>query len=331
MLENPHKLRQSTEMAADPFSDILKFTSAETMVTGGFTAGGPWALRFPAPEKIKFFAVVKGDCWIRLEGEDEPVHARTGDVLLLASRRSFILASDLSVPPLDAMAVFAGCKIARLGDGNDFAHIGGHVLLDQASGRLLSDVLPPWIHIHASSPQATILRWILDQLVSEQAEDQPGASLASAQLAQLLFIQVLRAHLKTSSLMPAGWLRALGDPRLAPALRLMHGDPGRAWHLEELARAAAMSRTSFAFHFRQTAGVAPLTYLSEWRMHLAERALREEDVPVAVLARSLGYTSESAFSNAFKRVTGSAPKRYRLARRAARPDETASRSLSLAS
>lgn len=331
MLENPHKLRQSTEMAADPFSDILKFTSAETMVTGGFTAGGPWALRFPAPEKIKFFAVVNGDCWIRLEGEDEPVHARTGDVLLLASRRSFILASDLSVPPLDAMAVFAGCKIARLGDGNDFAHIGGHVLLDQASGRLLSDVLPPWIHIHASSPQATILRWILDQLVREQAEDQPGASLASAQLAQLLFIQVLRAHLKTSSLMPAGWLRALGDPRLAPALRLMHGDPGRAWHLEELARAAAMSRTSFAFHFRQTAGVAPLTYLTEWRMHLAERALREEDVPVAILARSLGYTSESAFSNAFKRVTGSAPKRYRLARRVARTDETASRSLSLAS
>ena len=72
------------------------------------------------------------------------------------------------------------------------------------------------------------------------------------QLAQLLFIQVLRAHLQTSSLMPAGWLRALADPRLAPALRLMHGDPGRDWHLEDLARAAAMSRTSFAFHFQQS-------------------------------------------------------------------------------
>lgn len=47
-----------------------------------------------------------------------------------------------------------------------------------------------------------------------------------------------------------------------------------------------MSRTSFAFHFRRTAGVAPLTYLTQWRMHLAERALREEDTPVAVLARS---------------------------------------------
>lgn len=318
-------------MSGDPFSDILRFTSAQTMVTGGFTAGGPWALRFPAPEKVKFFAVVKGNCWIRLEGEDEPVHAQTGDVLLLAARRSFILASDLSVPPLDAMAVFSGCKIAQLGDGRDFAHIGGHVLLDQASGRLLADVLPPWIHIHAASPQATILRWILDQLVREQADGQPGASLASAQLAQLLFIQVLRAHLQTPSLMPTGWLRALADPRLAPALRLMHGDPGRNWHLDELAKAAAMSRTSFAFHFRRTAGVAPLTYLTEWRMHLAGRALREEDTPVAVLARSLGYTSESAFSNAFKRVTGSAPKRYRMARQAGQSDDTAPQSLSLVS
>jgi AraC-like DNA-binding protein len=331
MLENPHKLRESTKMSDDPFSDILRFTSAQTMVTGGFTAGGPWALRFPAPEKVKFFAVVKGNCWIRLEGEDEPVHAQTGDVLLLAARRSFILASDLSVPPLDAMAVFSGCKIAQLGDGNDFAHIGGHVLLDQASGRLLADVLPPWIHIHAASPQAAILRWILDQLVREQADGQPGASLASAQLAQLLFIQVLRAHLQTSELMPAGWLRALADQRLAPALRLMHGDPGRDWHLEELASATAMSRTSFAFHFRRTAGVAPLTYLTEWRMHLAERALREEDTPVAVLARSLGYTSESAFSNAFKRVTGSAPKRYRIATQAKRPEDTAPQPLSLVS
>ena len=72
-----------------------------------------------------------------------------------------------------------------------------------------------------------------------------------------------------------------------------------------------MSRTTFAVRFKQAAGVAPLTYLTEWRMRLAERALRERDTPVADLARSLGYTSESAFSNAFKRVMGNAPRRYR--------------------
>jgi AraC-like DNA-binding protein len=315
MLENPLYFRDSTEMSADPFSDILKFTNAESLVTGGFTAGGTWAIRFPAPDKIKFFAVVRGHCWVRIEGEGEPIHFETGDVGLLSAKRSFVLASDPSLPPVDAMSLFSGLgrATATLGDGNDFAHIGGHVLLDPTSGRLLADVLPPWIHVPAASPQATAFRWLLDQLVEEGAAELPGAQLASAQLAQLLFIQILRAHLKTSAPMPAGWLRALGDSRIAPALRLMHGDPGRAWHLDELATACAMSRTTFAFHFKSVAGVAPLSYLTEWRMRLAERALREEATPVAIVGQSLGYTSESAFSNAFKRATGRSPRAYRNA------------------
>ncbi|NUP63307.1 MAG: helix-turn-helix transcriptional regulator, partial [Nonomuraea sp.] len=88
-------------------------------------------------------------------------------------------------------------------------------------------------------------------------------------------------------------------------------DPGHPWQLEELARAAAMSRTTFAVRFKEAAGVPPLTYLLDWRMSLAARALRQESVPVATLARSVGYTSESAFSNAFKRAVGVAPRRYR--------------------
>lgn len=313
MLYSALNLCERTIMSSDPFSDILKFTNAESLATGGFTAGGAWAIRFPAPDKIKFFAVVKGTCWVRIDGEAGSIHFDTGDVGLITAKRSFVLASDPDVPPVEAMNVFSGAgrSTAMLGDGNDFAHIGGHVLLDPASGRLLADVLPPWIHVPAKSRQATSFRWLLDQLVEERATDQPGTQLVSAQLSQLLFIQILRAHLKTSGPMPAGWLRALSDPRIAPALRLMHGDPARSWHLDELARACAMSRTTFAFHFRTIAGVAPLTYLAEWRMRLAERALREENTPVAMVGQALGYTSESAFSNAFKRMTGHSPKAYR--------------------
>jgi AraC-like DNA-binding protein len=313
MLENAGYLRESTEMSADPFSDILKLTKAEAVVTGGFSAGGPWAIRFPGRDKIKFFAVVRGSCRVALEGVAEPFHFETGDVGLLAERRSFVLASDLSIAAVDAMELFSGSgrTMATLGDGADFAHIGGHVVLDPMRGGLLADVLPPWIHMRASSPHAAIFRWLLDRLIDERDLGQPGAQLASAQLTQLLFIEILRSHLTTSKLMPASWLRALADPRIAPALRLMHGEPARAWHLEELARACAMSRTSFAFHFKTAAGVPPLAYLTEWRMRLAERALREEKTPVAVIARSLGYSSESAFSNAFKRVNGSSPTAYR--------------------
>jgi AraC-like DNA-binding protein len=108
----------------------------------------------------------------------------------------------------------------------------------------------------------------------------------------------------------AGWLRAATDPRLAPALRLIHGEPGHAWRLDQLARACAMSRTSFATHFKTMAGEAPLSYVTRWRMRLAEQALRRGDTPVVTLAQALGYASESAFSHAFKRIVGLSPARY---------------------
>jgi AraC-like DNA-binding protein len=256
--------------------------------------------------------VVKGACWVSIDGEETPIRFGRGDVGLLTAKRSFVLASDPCVPPVDAMALFSGAgkSTVKLGDGDDFAQIGGHVLLDPVTGSLLSDVLPPWIHVPAVLPQAVKVRWLLEQLVEERAADLPGAQLVSAQLSQLLFIQILRAHLKTSASL-TGWLRAFGNPRIAPALRLMHGDPARSWHLDELAAACAMSRTTFASHFRASAGVAPLAYLGEWRMRLAERRLRDENMPVAVLAQSLGYSSESAFSHAFKRMSGHSPKAYR--------------------
>ncbi|MGA3092964.1 MAG: AraC family transcriptional regulator [Terriglobales bacterium] len=310
-------MRNSTKVTADPFSDILKLVDAETVVTGGVTAEGLWAIRFPAADKVKFCAIVKGNCWACLDGGEEPLRAEAGDVFLLSAKRSFILASDMAAAPVEAASLFTGNvgKIARLGDSEDFIQIGGHVRLDPTSGGLLADVLPPLIHVRATSPQATVFRWLLDQLVHERAAELPGARLASAQLAQLMFIQILRAHLEAAGPAATGWLRALGDKRIAPALRLIHSDPARSWQLEELAKATAMSRTTFVVRFKAVAGVPPLTYLLNWRMRIAERALRAENVPVSILALSLGYTSESAFSNAFKRTLGMAPKRYREAAR----------------
>jgi AraC-like DNA-binding protein len=121
---------------------------------------------------------------------------------------------------------------------------------------------------------------------------------------------VLRAYVEQAPL-PPGWLQALTDERLRPALTLMHAEPGRPWRLDELARAAAMSRTSFAERFRAVAGVPPLTYLNRWRMLLAQQALRGGDVRVGSLASELGYASESAFSTAFKREVGTSPLHYR--------------------
>ncbi|QGZ64245.1 AraC family transcriptional regulator [Paraburkholderia acidisoli] len=306
-------------MNADPLSDILRLTCAQSLVTGGFCAGGSWAIRFPAPTKIKFFAIARGHCWVTIDGEAESIRFNEGDVGLMTMPRAFVVSSEPGLVPVDAMRLFSGAGKSPvcMGDGQDFAYIGGHVLLDAASGQLLANVLPPWIRIDASRTQASAFRWLLAELVAERADTRAGAQLATAHLAQLLFIQILRAHMETDAVLSAGWFRAMSDRRLAPALALMHGEPARSWRLEELADACAMSRTTFALRFKTTAGVPALTYLAEWRMRLAERALRAGATPVAVIAESIGYASESAFSNAFKRSTGHSPREYRNAARLA--------------
>lgn len=313
MLYDSQNILWSSKLDNDPFSDLLRLADAKATVSGSFTAGGSWAIRFPRPDYLKFFALLKGWCWLRLEGEEHSIRVEEGDVLLLSIQRPFVLSGDLEADPLDAKDLFAGNinKTAVLGQGEDCIQIGGHVRLEPTAGEFVTRMLPPLIHIQAASTQATVMKWLLGQLVRERMEKLPGISVVSDHLTQLLFIQILRVYLETSDTMPCGWLRLANDKRFAPAIALMHGNPGRTWQLGELAKATAMSRTSFAVNFRSVAGVTPLAYLTQWRMLLAQRALRTEDSTLAQLAGRLGYSSESAFSNAFKRVTGISPAHYR--------------------
>jgi AraC-like DNA-binding protein len=300
-------------MNDDPLTDILTLASAQCVEVGTLVAGGSWALRFPPPEKIKFVAVVKGECWLSLAERGPPQRVRTGDVFVLPAERAYVLAGELNAPQMDGLKLFADAadKLVKVGDGDDFFSVGAHIALNPKGGELLSEVLPPLLHVGSTSSEASAMRWLLDQLVKEVGADRPGALLASRQLAQLLCVQIIRSYLEASGPHLVGWIKALSDERIAPALRLMHREPARAWQIGELAKEVAMSRTSFATRFKSTAGVPPLTYLQNLRMRFAEHELREGPMSVSELGLSLGYSSESAFSNAFKRATGMSPKRYR--------------------
>ena len=104
-----------------------------------------------------------------------------------------------------------------------------------------------------------------------------------------MVLEVLRAYIAQSTELAPGWLRVLTDERLRPAIQLMHAEPGKPWRLDELARASAISRVSFAERFRTVVGAPPLTYRNSWRMLLAQRALRDGDTRVGSLAFEHGY------------------------------------------
>lgn len=306
-------MRQNSVVNADPLSDLLELVHAKCSVSGRLVAGGLWSRRFANLNAIKFCAAIEGSAWWFFEGMNEPKEFRKGDILVMNGTQALVLASS---PELTRGAKYTDLYrdetgVYRLGRGEEFSMLGGSVIIDDRRQPLLLEGLPPVLVVSSAAREAPTLGWLLEQLVWEsEFGDQPGRKMVIAELAQLLFVKTLRAYLALAPASDKGWLKGLGDKKLAPALDSMHSDPSRAWSLEELATKAGMSRTVFAVRFREVMGVPPLTYLTTWRMHVAERSLRD-GASIAEVADAIGYKSESAFSHAFKRAMGLAPGKSR--------------------
>ncbi|WP_141867808.1 AraC family transcriptional regulator [Arthrobacter sp. SLBN-53] len=292
----------------DLISDLLQISRARCVLSGGVSASGAWVVRSPAPGRIKIMGVVKGCLWFRSATETAGVHVAAGEILVVDGRVPFDLGSDLDKPPRHLRETDPIRPIHR-----DDEHIclTAHIELFEAGDDFLRDAIPPVLHLRGEAREATTARWLLEELFEEFTGGRAGHAAATAQLTQLLFVQVLRAWAALADELPSGWVRAAADDRIGPALQLMHADVGRDWGISELAAACAMSRSSFADRFTTIAGVPPITYLFRWRMRQAERALASGSPSITELATSLGYRSESAFSVAFKRWSGIAPSRFR--------------------
>lgn len=301
-------------MSDDPFSAVLALVNAQAVCAGGFTAGGTWAIAFPPPDQLKFLMVARGQCWLAVEGLGAPFRMGEGDVLMLSAPRAFVAASHPGIPPRPAREIFAGLTsgIHALGGGGEMLFLGGHVDMAAGCGALLLESLPDVIRVDGTSAEAPRLKSLIAQLAEESDDGREGAGFACAALAQLIFLQILRVHLAREGELAPGLLCVLADRRLAPALRLMHAESARSWHLPELARACAMSRTAFATRFRRLAGMGPLAYLAQWRLRLAQRWLAAGTMSIGEIAQVTGFGSDAAFSNAFKRMTGEAPSQFRL-------------------
>jgi AraC-like DNA-binding protein len=288
----------------DPLSDVLAVLKPLGYVAGGFNVGRDFSVQFGPHQGIKCYAVVSGEGWLSVDGVAEPVRLQAGDCFLLTRGWPFRLCSDLALPPID-FRVFKAMGAASGGIGI----AGGHFGLSGERAAMLVGVLPPIVHIR-EEPAKAALRWSVERMMVELREQQPGSVLVVQHLAQMALVEALRVHLNETR-GGVGWLFALADRQIGAAIAAMHEEPGRRWTLQELAERAAMSRSTFAVRFKEAVGMAPMEYLARWRMLLAEDRLATTDDSVSVVALSLGYESESAFSTAFKRITGRSPRRGR--------------------
>ncbi|WP_208459175.1 AraC family transcriptional regulator [Burkholderia pyrrocinia] len=299
-------------MNVDPLSEVLSLLSNQSSFFGGLQAGGDWAVRFPAPEGVKFNVLVRGTCWLAVEGEAEPLQLEAGDCFLLSRARPVSIGSDLSLPALDADELYrhAVSGVAHCGSNDDCFLVGGRFAFGDEAG-LLFDSLPPIAVIKSESDQASVLRWALQRLAHELAAPSPGGALMVRHLGQIMLVQVLRIYLAQEGATTPGWLSALSEPRIGAAIQAIHTSPARRWTVEALAEVAGVSRSTLALRFKQIAGFSPLEYVLRWRIQLATRSLRNQHLSISSIAQAVGYESDSAFSNAFKRIMKCSPRDYR--------------------
>jgi AraC-like DNA-binding protein len=311
----------------DPVADAIGLLRPRTVIGPSLRAVGEWALRFDTFLHVRIGGLVRGTCWLILEGH-EPVLLHEGDTFMLGNPPPYVLASTLDADPRPSAPVWASAEdgLVRIGpeSEDDLYLCVGHIAFDDRNAALLTDLLPPLVIVRATDPHGRQLAQLIDLLATEVGLTAAGGPLVQNHLAQILLVHMLRAHAGQAD-RPTGWLGALNEDGVGAALRAMHADVAHSWTLAELAEISHMSRSAFAHAFKSHVGIPPLEYLIQWRMSLARDALARDTLSISELARATGYLSESAFSTAFRRVVGASPAQFRnQARQLPRPAANAS-------
>ncbi|ULK97264.1 AraC family transcriptional regulator [Bradyrhizobium sp. I71] len=310
MTRHPFDDLRIDSIPTDPLADILSaFTVVRTEVVR-LDSDVPFETRFDADERFTFGFVIAGCHSIWLDGETLPVRLTAGDCFLLTGARAgraFNIEGGREIHRADHSG--GSGAVMRTGSMNDVVVVG-RLTLDKQGAAWLRVALPPLIRLAAEVAAARPTGLIIELLRSESEADAPGRRLITSRLADVLLVQTIRAHLANNP-DATNWLAALTDRQLGRAIRRFHADPAADWTVASLAKAAGMSRSSFAERFRRRVGLSPLDYVTRWRMHRVRRELLQTSLPFATVAYRNGYASRTSCSHAFKQVFGYSPSELR--------------------
>jgi AraC-like DNA-binding protein len=330
-------------MSRDTLSDVLRAIRLRGAIFYNVSGGGEWAAEAPPAREIaaavmhdvehvmEYHYFTRGGGWAAIVGES-PVRLAEGDIVMFPHGDPHVLSSAPGLRPAQPDDP-AWVRATR----NDPKPIP---ITIQGADKFVSDApspdaptnvlcgffgcdLRPFNPLIATLPRllrvsvAADGRWIaqaMQQAIDAAQHRRPGAEAVLERMSEMIFVDAIRRYLDALPAESGGWLAGLRDRHVGRALALLHEEPARDWTIEALAAEAALSRSAFYERFVQFVGQPPMQYLTQWRMQVAARLLREGRAPVASVALEVGYDSEAAFARAFKRITGTPPAAWRRVR-----------------
>ncbi|EJM22924.1 transcriptional regulator containing an amidase domain and an AraC-type DNA-binding HTH domain [Pseudomonas sp. GM21] len=319
----------------DLLSNVLLSLKVESTVISEWRLSAPWGVDIRDFSPGFCMTLIEGYCWFYAPGHP-PQKLSRGDTLLaprggvcaLASAPDSALASLSEVwqqptfEGLDTEHRPSAPVRVEWGAGGEETQLLGLAFTFQGRGRnLLLDVLPEFIVLRSvDNGVFPGVESAVALLQAEREETKPGYFAVAKLLAEMTFVSLLRAFIQSEPHHPIGWLRGLGDEKVAKALEAMHAKPASPWTVPVLASTAGMSRSAFAARFTHLVGQPPIEYLISWRVQLASELLSATRHPIPVIAQMLGFQSDRVFRQAFKQRAGVSPLNHR--KHGATPAET---------
>lgn len=308
----------------DAVSELLADVRARGAVFRQTIMRPPWALRMASGAPLTLATMLRSHAWIVPDRHD-PVRIGVGDIAVVRGDVPYAVADDPGTTPSlvvtsadyctgsegvePAPGLARTCGTPAGGEGDAVLLSGAFETRGELSERLLL-ALPAVLVV----PGGDGVYPSVEMMADEVAGDRPGQQLVLDRLLDLMLVSALRSWFDDPDRSAPAWCRALGDPVVGAALRLLHDAPARPWTVAELASGTGVSRAALARRFAALVGEPPMAYLTGWRIALAADLLRETEHTVDTIARKVGYANAFALSVAFKRLRGTRPSAHRSPR-----------------
>jgi AraC-like DNA-binding protein len=289
----------------------------------------PWSLRVEDRAPLTVVFMVRGDAWVVPLGSGrpgEPARLRSGDVAMMRGPDPYSVSDDPATPPQIVIHSEQHCTtldgrelpqamdhgVRTWGNSPDGAAemlVGTYRMHGEISRRLL-ERLPVLVTLPGECWDVSFVELLGKEIV----KDLPGQEVVLDRLLDVLVVATVRAWFARPEAQPPSWYRALNDPVVGRALRMLHNNAAHRWSVAELAEQTGVSRPALARRFTRLVGEPPMAYLTGWRLALAADLLREPGATLGEVAQQVGYGSSFALSTAFKRVRGISPQEHRAGR-----------------